>query len=101
MHVLLVAFEFNSKTQDYYPFLSYLNQRDTIQLTNRSFALHTLLPPEQIYEQLSPLLGPNDPLYVMPLLGPFRSRALKKKNDWLTERLKTNIYKMKLEYQTD
>jgi hypothetical protein len=93
MPLFLIAFELNSDVKDYTSFLSRLKQQDSIQLSSRTFAMHSNQTPREVYDGLAALLDRFDPLYVVPLAGPMTARAVKEKNEWLVERLDINIYK--------
>lgn len=70
-----------------------MGKKDTVQLSSLAWAIRSQRTPEEVYAELSPHLDAGDPIYVIPLAGPFRARGLRETNQWLVDNLEKNIYR--------
>lgn len=56
-------------------------------LSESSYAISLSATPEQVFNQLRPLIDDNDNLYVVTLKKPWMGRGPKEVNDWLESNL--------------
>ena len=95
MAVLLITCEFKEADGDYPEFLAAIEQKGATKLTENSWAVVTDNTPEELYQELVGRLGPKDPIFIMPLGGPFRGRGVRETNQWLMDNLKINIFRLR------
>jgi hypothetical protein len=83
MRTLLVTYDLDRPGQDYTDVLKEIKKFAWARLSESSYAVHTDLEPQQLFNRLSPYLDSNDTLYVITLNRPYAGQGPREVNSWL------------------
>ncbi len=86
MHVLLVTYELNPG-DNLEKIESTIEQYDSLRFSPTSYAVHTDLSAEALFQKLQPLLGIDDLVYVLTLGDAWTGYGYDAMNEWLKRNL--------------
>lgn len=92
MAVLLVTYDLNRPGQEYKDFYETLETFSPMKLSESSYAINTLLTPNDIYRKFKDLLDKNDFFYVIHLFKPIAGQGNEGVNSWLEANLLSYHY---------
>lgn len=87
MALLLVSYDLKRPAKRYTGLIKEIRKYSSIQLSASSFAIITDKTPGRVCEELSPLIGKNDAIYVINLKRPYKVHGLALADDWLNKEL--------------
>jgi hypothetical protein len=90
MQVLLVTYDLNSEptSEGYKAILNVIkSEKNWAKLSESSYAMHTAMSPQLVYERVKPHLDANDNFLVLTLSKPYFGRHSKAVIEWLSSKL--------------
>jgi hypothetical protein len=86
MQVLIVTYDLKKEpnSENYSAILSVIKgEKNWAKLSESSYAMHTTMTPQLVYERVKPYLDQNDEFLVITLTKPYFGRHSKAVIDWL------------------
>lgn len=90
MRVLIVTYDLNSEpsSSSYNSVLQVIkSEKNWAKLSESSYAMHTEMSPQVVYEKVKPYLDSNDNFLVLTLTRPYFGRHSKEVIEWLDQKM--------------
>jgi hypothetical protein len=87
MALLLVSYDLKKPLKKYPGLSKKIKKYSSLQLSDSSFAIITDKTPERVCEELAPLIGKKDAVYVINLKRPYDVHGSALSYDWLNKEL--------------